>query len=306
MAPDSGAMVDSIASSPAIDLSQLPPPAIIDQPDFEARLAAKLARLIAAYPAFTALVESDPGMKLLEADSYDELVLAQAFDDAARGLLLAFATGARLDHLGALVDCPRLVVTPANPDTGAPAVMEADTPFRQRIQLAPHAFSVAGPELAYAYHARAAHADVADAKATSPSPGEVVVAVQSVSGTGVPGSDVLAAVTTRLNGPVRPLTDHVTVSAVALVDYTIVAALYVFAGPDQALILATAQASLAAYLAAARKIGRDVSPSAIVAALHVGNVARVVLTSPGAPIAIDDGSLARATTINVTIAGTEE
>ena len=143
-------MVGSIASSPAIDLSGLPAPDVIEQPGFETRLAGKLATAIAQYPAFVDLVESDPAMKLLQADSYDEMILAQAFADAARGLLLAYAKGSRLDHLAALFAVERL--------DG-----ETDTALRQRVQLAPHSFSVAGPELAYVYWARSADPDVADA-----------------------------------------------------------------------------------------------------------------------------------------------
>lgn len=285
-------MVDAIASSPSIDLSGLPPPDIIAQPTFEVRLAAKLAGLIAAYPAFSALVESDPAMKLLESDTYDEMVLTAAMNDAAKGMLLAFATGPQLDHIAALFEVTRL--------TG-----ESDTALRQRVQLAPHSFSVAGPELAYVYWARTADADVADATATSPSPGQVTVTLLSASAAdGVPAADVVSAVQAVLNGPVRPLTDLVTVQAPTVLNYSIAAQLWIFAGPDEDLILTTAQESLSAYLASARKLGRDISPSAIIAALHVANVQRVVLSSPAAPVAIDDGQLAHPDTVSVTIAGT--
>lgn len=298
-------MVGSIASSPALDLSALPAPDIIAQPTFEARLAGKLAQLLLLAPEFTALVESDPAMKLLQADTYDELVLARAMNDAARGLLLAFAAGAQLDHLAALFGVTRLTVTPANPETGAPAVLETDTALRQRVQLAPHSFSVAGPELAYVFHARSASGDVADATAVSPSPGEVVVTVLSASGTGVPGEPVLDAVRAVLDGPVRPLTDHVTVQAAAPVNFTVEAQLTVFAGPDQTLILTTAQESLAAYLASARRLDRDIPRSALIAALHVGNVQRVELLAPAADIAVTPAQFANPTATTVTIAGTE-
>lgn len=284
-------MVSSIASGPSIDLSALPAPDVIEQPTFEARLAAKLAQLVAQAPEFTALVESDPAMKLLEADSYDETVLAQAFADAARGLLLAFATGQRLDHLAALFAVERL--------TG-----ETDTALRQRVQLAPHSFSVAGPELAYVYWARTADADVADATAVSPTPGQVVVTVLSASGSGVPGSGVLDAVTEVLTGPVRPLTDEVIVQPATLVPFAIEAQLTVFAGPDQGLLLQTALDSLNAHLAAARKLGRDVTRSALIAALHVANVQKVELLSPVADLDIDSSEIASVTDIDVTIAGT--
>ena len=284
-------MVGSIASSPAIDLSGLPAPDVIPQPGFEARLAAKLASAIAQYPAFVDLVDSDPAMKLLQADSYDEMILAQAFADAARGLLLAFATGPRLDHLAALFAVERLEG-------------ETDTALRQRVQLAPHSFSVAGPELAYVYWARTADADVADATAVSPTPGQVVVTVLSASGTGVPGPGVLDAVTDLLTGPVRPLTDEVIVQPATLVPFAIEAQLTVFAGPDQGLLLQTALDGLGAHLAAARKLGRDVTRSALIAALHVANVQKVELISPVADIAIDPSEIASVTDIDVTIAGT--
>lgn len=296
-------MVGSIVSSPAVDLSALPPPVLVPQPDYEARLAAKLAGLIAAKPEFSALVESDPAMKLLEADSYDETVMAQAFDFAARSLLLAYATGANLDQIGALMDVPRQVVTPAT--DSIPAVMESDTIYKRRIQLAPHSFSVAGPQMAYIYHTLSAHADVADATAVSPSPGEILVTVLSASGDGVPAPEVLAAVDALLQGDVRPLTDHVTVQAPELVDFAVEAELYVFAGPDQTLILQTAQAALAKHLASVRKLGRDISRSGVIAALHVGNVQRVNLIQPAEDIAVDDGQVGRPTGTSVTIAGTE-
>lgn len=296
-------MVGSIASSPAIDLSALPAPAIVDQPDYETRLAGKLARLLTLNPAFNALLESDPAMKLLESDSYDELVLAQAMNDAAKGMLLAFAAGATLDHIAALFGVTRLTVVEATETD--PAVLETDTALRQRIQLAPHSFSVAGPELAYVFWARSAHGDVADASAVSPTPGEVVVTVLSTSGTGVPSDEVLDAVDAVLQGPVRPLTDHVTVQAVELVDFTIQAELYVFAGPDQALILSTAQASLAAHLANVHRLGRDIARSAIIAALHVGNVQRVELLEPAVDLVITPGQIGNPTAVSVIVAGTE-
>lgn len=296
-------MVGSIASSPAIDLSALPAPTIVAQPDFEARFADKLARLLSLNPAFNALLESDPAMKLLESDSYDELVLAQAMNDAAKGMLLAFAAGSTLDHIAALFGVTRLIVSEATPTE--PEVLETDTALRQRVQLAPHSFSVAGPELAYVYHARSAHGDVADASAVSPSPGEVVVTVLSNSGDGIPSAEVLEAVDTALQGEVRPLTDHVTVEPVELVDFTVQAELYVFAGPDQALILSTAQASLNAHLANVHRLGRDIARSAIIAALHVGNVQRVELLEPAVDLVITPGQIGNPTAVSVIVAGTE-
>ena len=294
-----------VASSSSVDLSRLDAPTIVEQLTFDQILADMIARVKLVLPAFDATVDSDPAVKVLQVAAYQVMLIRQSFNDAARQLMVAYATGTRLDHLAALFGVERLIITPANPEAGTPTVLENDTALRQRIQLAPHSFSVAGPELAYAFHARSAHGDVSDATAVSPSPGEVVVTVLSASGTGVPAAPVLNAVRTRLNGPVRPLTDHVTVNPVELVNFVIEAELYVFAGPDQALILQTAQASLSTYLASVRRLGRDAARSAIIAALHVGNVQRVELLQPAANIAISAGQIANPTASTVTVAGTE-
>lgn len=299
--------ISSIATSPAVDLSELPPPVLVAQPDFEARFAAKLARLVTLMPEFSALVESDPAMKLLEADSYDEMLLAQACNDAARQMLIAFATGNNLDQLGALYGVQRLEITPANPVTGAPAVMETDAELRRRILLAPHSFSVAGPELAYVYFAISASSDVLDASATSPTPGQVVVSVLSRTGDGTAPGGTLAAVTAKLtDDAVRPLTDEVIVQSADIVDFAVVADLYLYAGPDPTLIETTAEESLSAFLANARRLGRDVPRSAIIAALHVAGVQRVILTSPAADQVMTPLQAGWCTSIDLTYAGVAE
>lgn len=304
-----GAMppIASIATSPAIDLSALPPPDLVEQPDFEARLAAKIARLVVTLPEFTALVESDPAIKLLEADSYDEMLLAQACNDAARQMLIAFARGNNLDQLGALYGVTRLQLTPPNLETGAPATFENDDELRARILLAPHSFSVAGPEMAYVYHAMSAHPDVLHASATSPSPGQVVVSVLSRTETGAAPPATLAAVTAALSSDdVRPLTDQVIVQSADVIGFAIDAQLWLYAGPDPGLILSAAQASLAGFLEKSRRLGRDIPRSALMAALHVAGVQRVTLLSPAADIICTPLQAAHAGPIDIALAGFDE
>ena len=299
--------ISSIATSPAVDLSQLPPPVLVPQPDHAARFADKLASLVTHLHAFSALVESDPAIKLLEADSYDEQLLAQIFNDAARQMLIAFAQGANLEQLGALYGVMRLEITPADPETGAPAVMEGDHDLRERILLAPHSFSVAGPERAYVYHALSASADVLDASATSPTPGQVVVSVLSRTGDGTAPIGTLDAVTAVLtDDAVRPLTDEVIVQSADIVAFDIDADLWLYAGPDRDLILDAARAALDAYLLKARRLGRDMPRSAMIAALHVGGVQRVVLNTPAADQVMTQLQAGWAETISVTDAGTAE
>jgi phage-related baseplate assembly protein len=185
--------------------------------------------------------------------------------------------------------------------------MEDDESLRQRIVLAPESFSVAGPELAYVFHARSADPLVADASCTSPTPGEVVVTVLGRDGDGTVSPQTIANVEATVNSrAVRPLTDHVTVQSVAPVYFNIEAQIFTFAGPDATIILANAQAKLDAYLAANRLIGRDISFSALNAALHVDGVQRVVLTSPAQTITISPLQVAHCTGVNVTFGGYDD
>lgn len=289
-----------------VDLSRLPRPVIVEQPGAEAERQALIDALTAHFPAFSALVESDPAIKQAEAFAWRLTVLRQQFDDAAVQLLLAYASGANLDHLGAYVGVTRLVVSPADPQTGAAAVLESDDDLRQRIALAPASFSVAGPQAAYVFYARAADARVADATAISPAPREVLVTVLAAAGTGTGAAppDLIAAVEAIVNSkPVRPLTDLVTVQSAAIVNFAVEAELTLFAGPDAALVTAAARAALDRYLARSRRLGRDITISAIIGALVVEGVQRVRLISPAVDVVCDATQAAHCTEISITVAG---
>lgn len=295
------------ASSTAIDLSRLPPPDVIEALDFEAILARRKADFLARYPEFSAFVESDPAIKLLETGAYAELVLRQRINDAARSVLIAYALGGNLDHLAALFGVTRRVITPANPPAVPAAIMESDEDLRRRVLLAPDSYSVAGPASAYVFHALSADGDVLDASAVSPRPGEVTVSVLSRLGDGTAAPELLTTVRNLLAGDeVRPLTDRVTVQSAVLVPFDVAAQLTLYPGPDSQLILDTAIAALDQLLAANRRLGRNISRSAIIAALHVGGVQNVNLIEPVADVFVEQTEVARAGTISVTIAGFDE
>lgn len=279
------AMSDFSISSTAVDLSRLPAPDVIEQLSFEEIYSQNLAGFQALYPGFDATVESDPAVKLLEQFSYRELILRQRFNDRAHQTMLAFAAGGNLDHLGALVGVARLVISADDAATGGPPIYEDDDSLRQRILLAPESFSVAGPELAYVYHAKSADPRVLDASSTSPAPGEIVVAVLSRIGDGFAPADLVAAVAGVVGArDVRPQGDAVTVRSALIVPFAVSATIYTFAGPDTAIVLAAARAGLDRYLADSRKLGRDVTTSSLLAALTPAGVQRVVLNSPNADV----------------------
>lgn len=291
----------------AVDLSRLPAPPIVEVIDFETILADMLADLRARDPAFDALVESDPAYKILEVAAFRETIIRQRVNDAARAVMLAYATAGDLDQLAALVGVARLTLDPGNPGEGIPPTMESDEDFRRRVQLAPEGFSVAGPEGAYTFHALSADSRVLDASATSPTPGEVVVSVLSREGDGTASPGLIAAVDAKLAADdVRPLTDHVTVQSATIVPYSIEAEVVTFAGPDAAVVMAESRARLARYVEDSHRLGRDVTLSAIFAALHSEGVQNVILTSPSADIVVDRTQATYCTDSVVTHGGLNE
>ena len=294
------------AAASSVDLSRLPPPDVIEELDFEAILAARKADFLSRFPQFTANVESDPVVKALETGAYRELVLRARVNDAGRRVLVAYAAGADLDNLAALLGVARQEIAPADEQSGTPAVFEDDAALRRRMLLAPDSFSVAGPASAYVFHALSADADVLDASAISPAPGEVTVSVLSRSGDGSASASLVATVQALLDDDeVRPLTDEVTVQSAQIVAVAIDAALTLYPGPDQALILRNANDALDTLLEDNRRLGRDLTRSAITAALHVAGVQNVALASPGADVVIDATQCANVNSRTVTVAGTD-
>ncbi|HCJ98945.1 MAG TPA: baseplate assembly protein [Serratia grimesii] len=298
---------------PTIDLSQLPSPEIIEELDFETILIDVKAVMVAAFPAeqqasvVAALsLESEPLNVIAQAMAYRELLLRRRINEGAAACMLSHAEGTDLDNLAANLDTKRLTITPET-DT-ADAVMENDEALRLRAQSAFEGMSVAGPSAAYEYFARSASGKVADARATSPAPADVVIAILSTEGDGTASPALLAVVTAAVNDEeVRPLGDRVTVRSADIVDYLIDAELFLYPGPESEPIINAAMASLRAFLAANdKKIGRDVARSAISASLHVQGIQRVVLRSPATDLPISDVQAARNIGYAVENGGTDE
>jgi len=292
----------------AVDLSLLSAPDVVEQIDFEAVFAAMLADLQARDPTFTALVESDPAYKILEVAAYRETLVRQRVNEAAKAIMLAYATGADLDQIGANFNVQRLVLDPGDPNDvpPVPPTYESDTELRRRIQLSFEGFSTAGPRGAYIFHALGADPDVLDASVQSPVPGEVLVTVLSRQGDGTADPALVLAVAAVLSADdVRPLTDQVTVQGATIVTYTVEAVLTLYSGPDPAVVLATAQAALDAYVAARQRIGQDVTRSGIFAALHQPGVQNVALAAPAADLVIGLGEASFCTGTDVTVGGVD-
>ena len=291
----------------AIDLSQLPAPDAVQAVDYEATLAEMLADLRARAPAFDALVESDPAYKLLELGAYFKVLLLQHVNDSVRAVMPAYALGTDLDQIAARYGVARLVIDAGDPEALPPVapVLESDSDFRRRMLLAFEGLSAAGPIGAYIFHALGADPDVADASVQSPAPGEVLVTVLSRNGDGAGGAELVSAVESAVNADeVRPLCDLVTVQAAEIITYSISATLTVYPGPDSEVVRVAAESAAQAYADAQHRLGRDVTLSGLYAALHQPGVQNVLLASPAADVAANDGQATYCNGISVTVGGT--
>ncbi|WP_303703004.1 baseplate assembly protein [Brevundimonas naejangsanensis] len=292
----------------AVDLSRLPFPAVIEELGFEAILAEAKADLIALAPDAAAVLEdeSEHLVKLMQVFAYRELNLRKRVNDAARAMTLPYAIGADLDVVAAPF-ARRLVIRPADPLTGAPAVMESDDSLRERAMMGPEGYSVAGPAGAYVSFARAASGQVLDASCITPSPGRVLVTVLSRDDGGVPEQPLLDIVTAAVTDEdVRPLTDHVTVQAAEILTFTIAATIKTFAGPDSDVVLAEARRRLDDYLARSYRLGRDITRAALTAALCPDGVQDVELTQPAASIVVGPTQAALCRGVTLTYGGLAE
>lgn len=269
-----------------IDLAALPDPAVIEQLDYEQILEQRKATLLALWPeaeraeiAARLALESDPLNKLLQENAYRELVWRQRVNEAALATLLAKARGADLEQVAGNYNVARLVVTPAQDDK--PAIMESDDALRERAQMAFEGLSTAGPRNSYIFHARSADGRVADATAESPSPAVVVVTIQALAGDGTAPADLVAAVQAYLSDDDRrPVADRLTVQGAQVLPYSINAVLHLATtGAEAEPIRTAALARLNTLVRTRRRLGVEVSASAIYAALHVEGVRKVSLSN---------------------------
>lgn len=276
----------------AIDLSGLAPPGIIETLDYEAILTAMRDDLVERFPLIAGVIdlESEPARKLIEAFAYRELRLRARINDAARAVLLASSYGTNLDHLGALF------ATARQPG-------ETDDRFRRRIQLAPEAFSVAGPEGAYQYHALTVAPWARDVSAVSRRPGVVRVTVLKEGPDPMPTLAEREAIRLHLRDEaIRPLTDVVEVMPPAIRRTRIVAKLTPYPGPDGEMVRQRALAAVTSWIEKNRMLGMNLRRSALYAALHQEGVHSVDLVSPVEDLILDVTEVYAVDAIEVTVA----
>ena len=164
--------------------------------------------------------------------------------------------------------------------TGGGADAESDDHLRERIVLAPEAFSTAGSELAYRFHALSASSRIADVGVMSPAPG--VVDLYLLTRDGLPDAALVAVTAAYVSGKkVRPLTDTVNVYPATRLEQHLRATLQLYAWADADAVRAAVDQAVAAWWESGRgTLGVDVVRSQLVALLSVYGVYRVDLASP--------------------------
>lgn len=305
-----------------IDLSKVPVPDIIQSLNFEQTYAELKALLTSLAPelAESLTFESDPLARLLQVFAYREMHLKAQVNDATRANILASATGNDLAALGSRYNIEPLVIKPANPSANPPTpeIRESDDSLRRRIQMAFDGLNTAGSIDAYIFFALSADGQIADANAESPQPCQITLTILSHENDGTPSLDTLVKVRqffgltadgtsqAAIPSKVRPQGDRLTVQLAQIINYEVVAQLYIQPGPDAQVVLSAANAELAKYIAAQRRLGANITRSAIHRALHQPGVSNVLISLPATDIIITPNQAAHCTATNISIGGTDE
>lgn len=274
----------------APELAGLPTPQVLETLRFETVFDALLRDFQVRYPQYSALLASDPAIKLIEVAAYRELLLRARINEAARANLLAFAVGNDLEHLGAFYGVSRLP-------------QEQDEPLRRRIRARIMGFANAGGAAHYRYWALSASPEVADVAVDSPGPGRVRISVLPTGHSDTVPEALLETVrATVLRDDVRVLTDTVEVVPVSLVPVTVAAQIWLY--PDTPMAVFDGLAPrLTRELAQAAVLGWDLTRSWLIGQLQQPGIHKVELIQPASDIRIHSTQAVRLTDVQLTFAG---
>lgn len=272
------------------DLASLPAPAVIESLSFETIFEELQTEFQSRYPDYSALLASDPAIKLLEVAAYREVLLRNRINEAAKASLLAFATGSDLHHLAAFYGVTRLTD-------------ETDEALRLRTRQRIIGFANAGGAAHYRYWALSASPEVADVEVDSPEPGRVRISVLAKGEEQTVSNAVLDAVrAVVLRDDIRVLTDTIEVVPAELITVTVHARLWLY--PDAPMeTLSAIEAVFAFTLAACAGLGWDLTRSWIVGQLQRAGVHKVELLSPTADIRVAANQAVRLASLNLEFAG---
>ncbi|WP_264686963.1 MULTISPECIES: baseplate J/gp47 family protein [unclassified Wolbachia] len=235
-------------------------PNIIEPLNFEEIFSRMKEELVKRDESFTALVESDPAIKILEVVAWRELLLRQRINEAVKGNLLKFAVGEDLDNLAEFYGVER-------------QKEEEDERFRKRIKAKIAGWSTGGN---YRYHALSADSRVKDALVESPIPGKVQISILLTELSTLPEEllEIIRKQVTR--DDIRVLTDTVTVIGCNITEIDIHSRMSISPVISEEEI----KKQFIKKFELAKRLGWSVTRSWIIANLFVDGVENVELIEP--------------------------
>jgi phage-related baseplate assembly protein len=270
-----------------MNLENLQTPQVIEELSFEEILLHMKEALVAIDHEYTAYLESDPLIKLLEVAAYRELLLRQRINQAAKANLLAFATGSDLDNLAAFYGISR-------------KESEADEELRTRTHAKIVGWSSAGSREAYKFHALNSDPRVKEANADSPEPGLVRVSILSKENGGVVSADLLESVKNyMLREDIRMLTDTVEVVPCGLIEVNVNAKIILMSSTPPE-ILDTIKSSFILAFNKIAGLGVSISRAWIISNLFTDGVKDVELQSPANDILVTEIDCAKLGIVELT------
>ncbi|UFO00799.1 MULTISPECIES: baseplate J/gp47 family protein [unclassified Wolbachia] len=238
-------------------------PNIIEPLNFEEILSRMREELVKRDASFTALVESDPAIKILEVAAWRELLLRQRINEAVKGNLLKFAIGEDLDNLAEFYGVER-------------EKEEDDERFRKRVKAKVKGWSTCGSKEYYRYYALSADSRVKDALVESPIPGKVQISILSTQ-TGIALEELLEIVRKQVTrDDIRVLTDTVTVIGCNITEVDIHSRMSISPLISEEEI----KKQFIEKFELAKRLGWNVTRSWIIANLFVEGVENVELIEP--------------------------
>ncbi|QTP62999.1 baseplate J/gp47 family protein [Wolbachia endosymbiont of Ceratosolen solmsi] len=257
-------------------------PNIIEPLNFEEILSRMKEELVRRESSFTALVENDPAIKVLEVAAWRELLLRERINEAVKSNLLKFAGGEDLDRLAEFYGVER-------------EKEEDDERFRKRIKARIVGWSTGGN---YRFQALSADRRVKDALVESKVPGSVEISILSteLSTNGIASEELLDIVGKQVTrDDIRVLTDTITVVGCNIIEINIHSRISI-KRPD---IIETVKKKFIEKFETTKRLGWKVTRSWIIANLFVEGVENVELIEPREDVVVLGNECAALRSLNV-------
>lgn len=290
---------------PIVEESGVPPLTLIELPDQEALITARMLRFKELWalrdPPFGAQydvenTEFDPIKINQECIVSFEMNVMTRINQFGRATTLAYAWGDNLDAIASRYPggVPRLAEETYDPATASPPEITAkDNRYRRRIYLSANALAASGTEESYVFWALTADGNLRDASAVvhraRPEAYPIVTVTCLSDGPDpAPSTARLLAIRVFLHRPeVKPLTDVIAVAAPDIVRTTYDVGLYLTQPADADFVRAQVEGNLAATVMGHYFLGSDHTRFMIAGACAIAGVQNVNIISPAQDIEVD-------------------